>query len=126
MKKVNLLITTVLLAPLFVFAADSAHSGHGSSGGHDAGDKTASSQQAYTKGMDEMHARMMEGMKTSDPDISFAKGMIAHHQGAIDMAQTELKYGKDPELRKLAEEIIKAQQPEIDQMQAWLEKNNKP
>ncbi|MFC3394320.1 CopM family metallochaperone [Brenneria rubrifaciens] len=120
MKKVNLLITAALLSPLWAFAADNAHSGHG------AGDDTASSQQAYKKGMDEMHTRMMEGMQSSDPDVAFAKGMIAHHQGAIDMAKTELEYGKDPALRKLAEAIIKAQQPEIDQMQAWLEKHNKP
>lgn len=120
MKKVNLLTMAALLAPFCTFAADSAHRGHGSE------DKTESSQQAYMKGMDEMHARMMEGMQSSDPDIAFAKGMIAHHQGAIDMARTELKYGKDPELRQLAEEIIKAQQPEIDQMQAWLKKHEKP
>ncbi|ELR8804057.1 DUF305 domain-containing protein, partial [Salmonella enterica] len=42
------------------------------------------------------------------------------HEGAIEMAKTQLKYGKDPEMRKLAEDIIKAQQPEIDQMHAWL------
>lgn len=41
------------------------------------------------------------------------------------MAKTQLKYGRDPEMRKLAEDIINAQQPEIDQMQAWLKKNNK-
>lgn len=41
------------------------------------------------------------------------------------MAKTQLKYGKDPEMRELAEDIIKAQQQEIDLMQAWLKKNNK-
>ena len=60
-----------------------------------------------------------------DPDVAFAESMTAHHQGAIEMAQTQLKYGKDPEMRKLAEEIIRAQQPEINQMQTWLEKNKK-
>ena len=49
--------------------------------------------------------------------------MIAHHQGAIDMAKIELKYGKDPELKALARNIIKAQQPEIKFMQQWLKKN---
>ncbi|WGL28610.1 DUF305 domain-containing protein [Pectobacterium brasiliense] len=120
MKKVHLLLTAALLVPFLSFAADSAHSGHG------AASDASSSQQAYMKGMDAMHTEMMEGMQSSDPDIAFAKGMIAHHRGAIDMAKTELQYGKDPELRKLAEEIIKAQQPEIDQMEAWLKKQNKP
>ncbi|MBQ4772799.1 CopM family metallochaperone [Pectobacterium versatile] len=119
MKKVHLLLTAALLVPFLSFAADSAHSSHGSA------NDASSSLQAYKKGMDAMHSEMMEGMQSSDPDIAFAKGMIAHHRGAIDMAKTELQYGKDPELRKLAEEIIKAQQPEIDQMEAWLKKQGK-
>lgn len=48
--------------------------------------------------------------------------MIAHHLGAIEMAKIELKYGTDPEMKKLAEQIINAQGPEIEQMQKWLEK----
>ncbi|ATA25421.1 DUF305 domain-containing protein [Brenneria goodwinii] len=119
MKKRYLLMVGSLLASVSVFAADGAHSGH-----HVA--DPSESQQAYMQGMDQMHARMQEGMQSSDPDVAFAKGMIAHHQGAIDMAKTELQYGKDPELRKLAEEIISAQQPEIDQMQAWLKKHEQP
>ena len=59
------------------------------------------------------------------PDVAFAAGMLPHHIGAVKMAEVELKYGKDPEMRKLAENIINAQQAEIEQMQKWLKVHNK-
>ncbi len=69
---------------------------------------------------------MHEGMDityTGNADVDFVRGMIPHHQGAVDMAKTLLAFGKDPQLRKLAEEIIKAQESEIALMQEWLKKN---
>ena len=63
-----------------------------------------------------MHA----GMMIEDPDVAFACAMIPHHQGAIDMAEVLLEYGKDPQMRALAEEIIESQQAEIEQMKKWL------
>jgi len=65
---------------------------------------------------------MMEAMKEQDADRAFAKGMAEHHKGAIAMAETELKYGKDPEMRKMAEAVIKAQKAEIEQLEKWLKK----
>jgi uncharacterized protein (DUF305 family) len=57
---------------------------------------------------------------TGDPDIDFARGMIPHHQAAIDMAKIQLEFGKDPEMRKLAEAIIAAQESEIATLKAFL------
>jgi uncharacterized protein (DUF305 family) len=60
---------------------------------------------------------------TGNTDVDFVKGMIPHHEGAVDMAKTVLAFGKDPAIRKLAEDIIRAQESEIALMKAWLEKN---
>lgn len=76
--------------------------------------------QAYMQGMSEMHDEMMTGMQANDADVAFAKGMLPHHKGAVDMAEVELKYGKDETMRQLAEDIIEAQKAEIEQMQQWI------
>jgi len=67
----------------------------------------------------DMSAAPMNG----DVDHDFAAMMIPHHQGAIDMAKDELSYGKDPAMRRLAEEIIVDQKSEIDLMNLWLKKH---
>jgi uncharacterized protein (DUF305 family) len=74
----------------------------------------------YMKVMDDMHKPMMDGIMDAEPDVAFVKGMIAHHQGAVDMAKIELKYGKDVKLRKLAKAIIEDQEKEILFMKHWL------
>lgn len=80
---------------------------------------TGPSSQAYVAANMKMHQAMAITF-TGDADVDFAKGMIAHHQGAIDMAKVELQYGKDEKTRKLAEEIMKAQEAEIAMMTDWL------
>lgn len=82
-------------------------------------------QQELMQGMSQMHQDMMAAAQYKDPDVAFAAGMLPHHIGAVKMAEVELKYGKDPEMRKLAENIINAQQAEIEQMQKWLKAHNK-
>lgn len=77
----------------------------------------------YLQAAARMHAPMMEGVQASDPDIAFVRGMIPHHQAAIDMAKVVLEYGKDPQTRKLAEDVVREQQREIGEMQEWLKKN---
>jgi uncharacterized protein (DUF305 family) len=72
---------------------------------------------------------MMKNMNaapyTGDADADFVAHMIPHHQGAVDQAEVELKYGKDPQMRALAENIIKAQKEEIAYMEQWQAKHNK-
>ena len=82
-------------------------------------------QQELMQGMNQMNQDMMAAAQYKDPDVAFAAGMLPHHIGAVKMAEVELKYGKDPEMRKLAENIINAQQAEIEQMQKWLKVHNK-
>jgi uncharacterized protein (DUF305 family) len=81
----------------------------------------APSSQAFARAMDKMH-RDMAIEYSGNADRDFVAGMIAHHQGAIDMARIVLEHGKDAEVRKLAQEIITAQEKEIAQMRAMLQR----
>ena len=103
-------------------APEDAHAGHDVA----ANDVTVNAEKMsdmlkdYTKSMISMHNEMMVGMGYNDPDTAFAKGMLGHHRGAVDMAKIELKYGTDETMRKLAQDIIDSQQLEIDILNKWL------
>jgi uncharacterized protein (DUF305 family) len=73
--------------------------------------------------MEKMHAGMASVQPSSVADIDFVRLMIPHHQAAIDMAKTQLLYGGDSEMRRLAQEIITDQQSEIQLMQLWLDRH---
>jgi uncharacterized protein (DUF305 family) len=75
---------------------------------------------AYVAAMDRMHEAMATMAYSGDPDIDFARGMIPHHEAAIDMAQIVLEHGSDPTMRELALAIIEAQEREIAELEAWL------
>ena len=103
------------------------HQGHGSHAGHGApaakaGDSAATT--AYKAANTKMH-KDMDIAFTGDADADFVRGMIPHHQGAIDMARVMLAHGKDPALKKLATSIIADQEKEIAMMRDWLKANGK-
>ena len=87
------------------------------------GDAASPATKAYMEAAENMHGPMMEGIQATDPDVAFVRGMIPHHEGAIAMARVVLQYGKDPKTRKLAEDVIREQQREIEEMQSWLKEN---
>ena len=109
-----------LASTLPATAQETDHSSH-MTATEPAGDQSASSK-AFVAANATMHKDMAITF-TGNADVDFVRGMIAHHQGAIDMAKIELEYGKDETIRKLAEDIIAAQQGEIRMMEAWLAKN---
>ena len=86
----------------------------------------ASAEKSFQQLMHEAMTVMDRGMEnapmTGDPDRDFAAMMIPHHRGAIDMAKAELLYGKNPVLRRLAQEIIVTQDSEITVMRMELQK----
>lgn len=88
----------------------------------------AQSQDAAEKAFMDVKMKMQESMPVEyagTPDVEFVRSMIPHHQGAIDMAEVELKYGKDPQARAFAEKIIKAQKAEIEELNEWLKQHGK-
>jgi uncharacterized protein (DUF305 family) len=130
---VGLTAGTLALGTALAFAQQ-RHHGHGShSGSHQTPAAHGSAKPKGDSGPSSLafhavNAKMHEGMDiafTGNADIDFVRGMIPHHQGAVDMAKTVLAFGKDPQIRKLAEEIIKAQETEIALMQGWLKQNAK-
>ena len=92
-------------------------------GGIDANDGQPSTEPAWSDlvaSMDKMHMAMGAVAQSGNTDVDFVRLMLPHHQAAIDMAKTQLLYGKDPQMRRLAQEIITDQQLEIELMQRWL------
>ena len=92
------------------------HSGHDMGG--DTKAELTEAQAAFKAANDKMHAGMSD--IPADADVAFMQGMLAHHQGAVEMSEVALKYAKDAEARDLATRVIAAQKAEIAEMEAWL------
>lgn len=83
---------------------------------------------ASTKDFKTAHMNMMKNMNmefTGDPDRDFAASMKTHHEGGIEMAKIQLRHGKDPEMRKMAEKLVKEQSEENKKFESWLSKHKK-
>ncbi|MGL4319276.1 MAG: CopM family metallochaperone [Paracoccaceae bacterium] len=99
------------------FAQTTDHSGHSM-----AATDGSPSTQAFIAANDKMHTDMAIEY-TGNADVDFIRGMIAHHQGAVDAARVVLEHGADPEVRAFAEGVIAAQEAEIAWMTTWLAAN---
>ena len=117
-RTVPLMIVILLVAMSRV----PAHSQHSHSGSQAASDLQAWSD--LQQSMLAMHGAMASIRSTGNDDEDFVRLMLPHHQAALGMAKVELMHGQDPQMRRLAQEIIADQESEIELMQLWLRQNH--
>jgi uncharacterized protein (DUF305 family) len=122
--KISILAAAALLAPAVLLAAQSVRAEDMKGMNKPMKPAATPADKAFAASMRTM-MRNMTVNPTGNPDKDFVLMMMPHHQGAIDMAKVELQYGTDPELRRLATDIVAAQEKEIAEMKDWLAKNSK-
>jgi uncharacterized protein (DUF305 family) len=132
MNKMHRGITCVAAAVAFAAvaapaAAQSAqHAQHGAGAAHDTQQHDNMSAHDMMKSMQEMHQKMASMPMSGNHDHDFAMMMRSHHQAGIDMAQAELKHGKDPQMKQAAKKIVADQTKEVKKFDAWLAKHPAP
>jgi uncharacterized protein (DUF305 family) len=119
MKYVLLAATLFTCAALTAAAQPAMRDGHSMAAAPAPGSPDTTFQREMAQAMRRMDDGMMV-RPSGNADRDFAAMMIAHHQGAIDMAKAELQFGHDPVLRRLAQGIIVEQQQEIELMRRQL------
>ncbi len=118
--------TKMLIVALLALLSGPALAQQDHGHGHQAGTAPApalpdvETVRAYVAAMDRMHEAMATMAYSGNPDIDFARGMIPHHEAAIEMAGIVLEHGSDPTMRTLALAVIEAQEREIAELEAWL------
>lgn len=114
-------LAAALLQPV-AQAQPAPASGHGGMSGMSgmSGSSAMAGEMDMKTMMKDMSEKMATMPMTNNPDVDFATMMRVHHVGAIDMAEEELRSGKEPQMRKMAKEIIAAQKKEIAQIDKFL------
>jgi uncharacterized protein (DUF305 family) len=117
-RALPLLLVIVMVA----IGGAQAHSPHSPGASQPA--STSESWSDLQQSMLAMHGAMSSVQSSGNDDEDFVRLMLPHHQAALDMAKVELMHGQNPQMRRLAQEIIADQESEIELMQLWLKQNH--
>lgn len=119
----NAITATSMLALSLTAAQAAPHDAHHAGTHHQSSKATSKATRAYKDAMQTMHKNMRVPL-SGNADVDFVRQMIPHHQGALEMAKIQQRYGHDPKLKKFNDWVITAQTQEIAQMKNWLDRRD--